>query len=76
MGTYRIKSVSRGEKGYRKAVKGELKQGDNYYWFDLVSKKITHEGLVYDPESKIPIESYYIRELDCQIGWGHIYVKK
>ena len=76
MGTYRIKNVNKKVTGYRKANKGELKQGDSYCWFDMSLKKITHEGLIYDPESKKPIESYYIRELDLMVKWGNIYVKK
>ena len=74
MGTWRIKKVNSSLKGFKIPEKGSLKQGDIYYWCDLITRKITDQ-LVYDPEARRPIESYYINEIDMQIGWGYIYIK-
>jgi hypothetical protein len=75
MGTWRIKKVNSNLKGFKRPGKGTLKQGDIYYWCDLISRKITDQ-LVYDPEARKPIDSYYTREIDMQIEWGYIYIKE
>jgi len=82
MGTYKSKKPwltkeinTRSLNGYKKAVKNQFKQGDNYYlkdpWKDSISKR-----MVFDPETRKPIESYYINEINMQIDWGYIYVKE
>jgi len=82
MGTWRNKKPwlvkelnTRSLKGYKRASKNQLKQGDYYYlkdpWKDSVSKR-----MVFDPVSRRPIEKYYIEEINMQIGWGFIYIKE
>ena len=76
MGNFLIKSIDAKPGGYIEAVKGELKHGDKYFWFDVVKKKITHEGMVFDPEYHKPFAGRYIRDINHQIEKGRIYIKK
>jgi len=71
MSTWRIKSKSfKNIKDFRKPKKGELKNGDVYYWKCPYQKVITHT-LIYSPTY-----SNYQQDISIQTREGLIYIKK
>jgi len=71
MGTYQKgKARKKTKAGFRRALVGELKKGDVYWWGDPVNGSIT------DKWTFEPTYESYVNNINNQIKQGLIYIKE